>query len=170
METISTPQTFSPCAQVAIHPARIEDSTALTSIAQLAKASWGYPQAWLDAWRNELTISKAYISNHPVFVARGAGSSAPPLGFASISFLSADTAELDHLWVLPEWQGCGLGRRLLVRAVEYARDQAAHNLLVTADPNAVTFYTHLGAAPLDSHTYQLLGETRTLPRLIISLK
>jgi GNAT superfamily N-acetyltransferase len=65
------------------------------------------------------------------------------VGFASIAF-SGDVVELEDLFVEPEWMNRGVGRGLVVDAVERARDLGARRIEVTANPHALGFYTKTG--------------------------
>ena len=49
------------------------EAARLTRLARLAKASWGYPEAWLREWEPELEISADYIRLNDVFVAESEG-------------------------------------------------------------------------------------------------
>ena len=52
-----------------------------------------------------------------------------------------------HLWVAPDWQRQGLGRRLLAQAETQARARHCTGLYVdTFNPGAVTFYERAGFA------------------------
>ena len=39
------------------------DAPALTALVLRAKAHWGYPQEWMDAWRAELTVTSDSLRN-----------------------------------------------------------------------------------------------------------
>ncbi len=53
--------------------------------------------------------------------------------------------ELEHLWVLPEHIGTGIGRALFDHAVRKAAALGATILSIEADPNAEGFYRRMGA-------------------------
>ena len=53
----------------ALRPAIPDDAERLTALAREAKAHWGYPAAWLEVWRDALTITPDYIETHTVLVA-----------------------------------------------------------------------------------------------------
>jgi hypothetical protein len=42
----------------------------LTAIAFAAKRHWGYPEAWIDLWTDELTVDGRYVEENWVFLAR----------------------------------------------------------------------------------------------------
>lgn len=82
-----------------------EDSVELTRVARAAKASWGYPAAWLREWESELAISPEYIRNNGVFVAESEGRIVGVVGVEE----GPEGPEIGHLWVAPEGQGQGWG-------------------------------------------------------------
>lgn len=52
---------------------------------------------------------------------------------------------LDHLWVVPEKFGTGIGRALFQHALQQAEALGAEFLELEADPHAVGFYERMGA-------------------------
>lgn len=137
----------------------------LTRIAIAAKSHWGYPSAWLEAWRPSLTITPEFIEAHEVYRAVQAGIT---VGFIALSF-QAQTAAIEHLWVLPEAMGSGVGRALFRHAVERARALGARRLQVESDPNAERFYQKMGARRCGERLTNILGEARSLPLLEMEL-
>ena len=65
------------------------------------------------------------------------------VGFAS-TVPAGDTLELDDLFVDPDWMGRGIGRRLVVDAVDRARDDGVDTMTVVANPHALEFYLRIG--------------------------
>jgi ribosomal protein S18 acetylase RimI-like enzyme len=113
----------------------------LSELAAQAKAHWGYSAAALADWTPQLTLSTTDIRARPVFVAIVDDDVA---GFYSLA--PADTSwELDNLWVLPRFMQRGVGRALLVHALETASSQGAVEVAVDSDPNAEGFYVACGA-------------------------
>ena len=48
-------------SQLLMRRARSEDIGVLSDIAVRAKQHWGYPEHWIDAWRDELKVTVAYL-------------------------------------------------------------------------------------------------------------
>jgi hypothetical protein len=88
---------------IQLRPAAAEDASALTDIAFTAKRIWGYPEAVIEHWRPQLTISSALIGKQPTYVATFEGKA---VGFYSVAPGELHWA-LDHLWVLPSLKGRG---------------------------------------------------------------
>ena len=124
-----------------LRPGRAQDAAVLTEIAHAAKRHWGYPQTWLEMWQKDLTVTPQYIAHNPVYVAQ---SERTITGFIALA-LHQPEVEIDHLWVLPEHMGQGIGRLLLRRALQHCMAGGFHYLRVVADPNAAAFYCKLGA-------------------------
>ena len=148
-----------------IRPARPTDAARLTAIAHAAKRHWGYPERWLERWREELTITPELLAEHPAFCAEANGT---VLGFCVLA-LDGVAASLDHFWILPEAMGRGLGRQLFGAATRHASEAGATHLLIESDPNAEGFYRHLGARPHGEVVYALDGQPRRLPVLRFDL-
>lgn len=131
----------------------------LTAIAFAAKRHWDYPEAWIEAWSDELTVDADYIGKNRVFVATdGRG----VLGWYALSG-DADDHWLDFCWVLPEAIGQGIGRRLVSHAFSQAARLGWPALKVIADPNAEGFYRKLGFRRIGDHPS--VPEGRRLPLL-----
>jgi GNAT superfamily N-acetyltransferase len=151
---------------VEIRRAVPEDAEALSRIAFAAKAYWGYPERWMERWREGLTISPEFVEWHEVYVAIVDGE---PAGFYALVG-EGPRMELEHLWVLPERMGAGSGRALFEDALERAAALGAETLGIEADPNAEGFYRRMGASRVDEISYQLDGRKRVLPLLAMDVR
>ena len=147
---------------VRIRGARAHEAGALTRLAIAAKASWGYPAEWLDRWRDELTITPAYLRSHRVLVAED--SEGIVLGMIAVE-VEDERAEIAHLWIRPDAQRRGVGAALLRAAVAAAPPVPLH---VTSDPQAVEFYRRHGARVIGRVAAPMPGAPeRVLPVLAI---
>ena len=149
---------------VIIRDARTSEHAALSRLAHLAKASWGYPDAWLADWSEALTITAEYVRTHRVWVAEADGE---PVGLIALEMGSPP--EIGHLWVHPAKQGQGVGKRLVDHLTEAAREAGITELHIVADPNAVPFYEKCGARVFEEIPAPVLGEERFLPLMRLSL-
>ncbi len=140
------------------------DAGRLSAIAQAAKRHWGYPEQWLHAWLPDLTFDGDRIAALPVFVIESVDGIA---GFYAV-VPGALRWTLDHLWVRPDQMGQGLGRRLVVHALAYARAAGAVGLDIEADPNAEPFYRRLGGQRVGDIAAPVSGAAeRRLPLLVL---
>jgi GNAT superfamily N-acetyltransferase len=85
-----------------------------------------------------------------VFIAEVAGSSA---GFAALVFRTDGDADLDALFVEPDWWRHGLGSALIKHCVEVARGAGSRALHVVGNPHAEGFYSAVG--------FEVVGTTQT---------
>lgn len=141
----------------------VNDARVLTAIAHASKRYWGYPEAYIELWRDALTISAAYIASHRVVIAEQNGRA---LGFYALDG-KRPQQDLDALFVLPAAIGQGIGRQLFQLACQDARAAGADTLTIVADPNAERFYTKQGARRVGWVDSQPAG--RRLPLLALSL-
>jgi GNAT superfamily N-acetyltransferase len=121
--------------------ARGQDAEELHRVAIASKGHWKYPPEWLERFGELLELSPAQVDAGFFFCIR----SARILAWYSLK-AKGTIAILDDLWVLPDEIGRGLGRLLFEHALERARELGARRLEWEADPNAVPFYLHMGAA------------------------
>jgi GNAT superfamily N-acetyltransferase len=140
------------------------DAATLSAIAWAAKEFWGYPARCMEQWR-QLTITPEFISANPTF---SAILRRQMIGFHALLSIP-DGLRLEHLWVLPERIGQGLGRMLFLHAAEQARAEGASRLTIEADPHAASFYQHMGAIQVGSTTSEIDGSPRDLPLLVFDL-
>lgn len=94
-----------------IRNASLEDAPTLTAIALEAERYWGYPENWIKHWESDLTISPEFIRDNHVYVDEEDGEIR---GFYALRV----TGDLDHLWVKPAMIGTGIGKELLLDAME----------------------------------------------------
>lgn len=117
------------------------DAPTLTEILHRAKASWGYPEAMMDAYRANWCISDATIRSQKITVAERNGR---PVAFSGLSGQGADTLMIEFLFVEPEAQGQGVGNLLLTRAEDLARTEGRKRLYLESDAHAGSFYEKRG--------------------------
>jgi len=125
----------------AIRRALPQDAPELTAVAHAAKASLGYPAAWLDAWAVALTFTPEYVAHHTILVAEEDDGI---VGVAALEERRTE-AELGHLWVRPDRQGVGVGTALLFEVLGRAASHGFDRIRIESDPYAVAFYLGYGA-------------------------
>ena len=151
---------------VQIRRAVPEDAEALSRIAFAAKAHWGYPERWMERWREGLTIAPGFVAGNEVYAAVA---EEEPAGFYALVW-DGSRMVLEHLWVLPERMGTGVGRALFEHALQKAVALGAETLGIEADPNAEGFYRRMGARRVGEISYELDGRKRVLPLLAMNLR
>src|SRR5713101_3196400 len=107
------------------------EAAALTEIAHAAKRHWGYPENWIEHWKDDLTITPAFITINEMYVAVASEEIA---GCCAL-VMGDSLAELEHMWIRPEHMGNGVGRALFQQIVERATTLNAKVVELSADPN-----------------------------------
>jgi GNAT superfamily N-acetyltransferase len=142
--------------------AKPEDAARLSEIAFAAKRHWGYPDRWMELWRDALTLTPEFVAGHETFAAVVDGQI---VGFYALDGKN-NRLHLLHLWVLPGWMGQGIGRSLFGHASERAKALGFRELEIESDPNAEGFYQRLGARRVGVNIHTVEQQRRELPVLI----
>ena len=149
-----------------IRPAQAEGAQALADIALAAKAFWNYPPAQLEAWREALSPKPASIAEQPTVVAELNGT---PAGFYQLQ-ITTTRAELEHLWVHPQYMGQGLGSALLAHALQQLGTMGIDALHIDADPHAERFYRRRGAQRIGEIAAPIEGQPdRVRPQMRLTV-
>ncbi|MEA2562267.1 MAG: hypothetical protein QOH06_3771 [Acidobacteriota bacterium] len=149
-----------------IRRARESDASELTRIAHEAKRHWGYPERWMELWREDLTLTPEFIAGNEVYLAEDGGEA---LGCCAIVAASPNWM-LEHFWIRPAAMGKGLGRQLFEHARAQAASAGASVLEIDSDPNAEEFYLKMGAVRVGEVRSQIDGQPRVRPLLHLRLK
>ncbi len=152
-------------AVVNLRCAREDEAADLSRLTQRSKAHWGYTQAFMDACREELTVSAADIkADRRHYVVAVSGTTLA--GFYSLDKMSDTEYELEALFVEPEHMGRGIGRTLLGHASDLVTARGGNRLLIQSDPHAEAFYRAAGAESI-GHRESDSVPGRLLPLLVI---
>lgn len=148
-----------------IRPAKPSEAGRLSDLAFRSKAYWGYSAEFMEACRDELSISGDEIATQPTYVLDRDGHA---IGFYSLVPLEPGRVELGHLFVEPAEIGRGHGRRLLEHAGIEARRRGWDVLVIQGDPNAVSFYERCGAVRIGaSASASIPGRSLPLFELVL---
>lgn len=126
-----------------IRAARRSEASVISSLALRSKAHWGYSNEFLQSCREELSYSATQIESE-AYEFRVCEVEGRVAGFYALELLGARKAELEALFVEPEWIGRGIGRMLIEHAKKRAVDLGVAQLVIQGDPNAVNFYEAAG--------------------------
>jgi N-acetylglutamate synthase-like GNAT family acetyltransferase len=152
--------------ELQIRRADPNDAAALTELAHAAKRHWGYPEKWIELWKEDLTITPEFVVNNEVFLALVG---AEIVGCCALVLGSIETAELEHMWIKPEHIGSGVGRALFCQVKERAASLKVRALEISSDPNAEGFYRRMGATRIGDVKSEIEGQPRVIPRMIVAL-
>lgn len=143
---------------IQIRMATPSDADMLTEIAHAAKRHWGYPESYIEIWKNDLTLTADFLSDHPVYIACIDNQIA---GFCAIIGDTADR-EVEHFWILPKYMGYGVGRRLFKHMLNAQTENGAQSIRILSDPYAEGFYQKMGAETIGAETSSVISG-RSLP-------
>lgn len=151
---------------IEIRRARLDDATTLTDLSMRSKRSNGYDDAFMDACREELTVTATRMDEGDYWVAED---DEHLCGCAClVTGGDGEIGEVHAFFIDPNRQRQGIGRLLWQRIAEQAKAKRISALRLDADPSAVAFYEALG--------FKVIGETpsgsiagRMLPRMEIKL-
>jgi GNAT superfamily N-acetyltransferase len=150
---------------IQIRRAQPDEAAVLTEIAHAAKCHWGYPENWIEYWKDDLTITADFIANNEMYVAT---IDENIVGCCAL-VVTESLAELEHMWIRPAYMGTGVGRALFHQIAGRARQLDAPGLELSADPNAEGFYQRMGATRIGEVRSQIEGQPRVLPRMRFAL-
>jgi GNAT superfamily N-acetyltransferase len=151
---------------IRIRRAEPDEAPVLTEIAHAAKRHWGYPETWIEHWRDDLTITREFIARSEMYVAVF---NDQMVGCCAL-VRTESNAELEHMWIRPEHMGNGVGKALFRHARERARELNLSVMELSADPNAEGFYQRMGAERCGEVQSEVDGLPRVLPRMRMNLK
>ncbi len=151
---------------IQIRRAKPDEADVLTEIAHAAKRHWGYPENWIEHWKDQLTITPDFITTNEMYVAVNGEEIA---GCCAL-VMSGSLAEVEHMWIKPEHMGNGVGRALFKQVVARAKSLDARAVELSADPNAEGFYRRMGATRIGEVRSEIEGQPRVLPRMSVDLE
>ncbi|WP_299842386.1 GNAT family N-acetyltransferase [uncultured Roseovarius sp.] len=138
---------------------------ALSALNMRSKAHWGYDSEFIAACKDELTVTPQDVISTRLAAIKLDGQL---VGMAQVA-REGDDANLLKLFVDPPFIGTGAGRCLFDWCVLSARSMSATRLLIEADPQAASFYQHMGARLIGTAPSGSLPG-RTLPLLEFALR
>jgi GNAT superfamily N-acetyltransferase len=153
--------------KLAVRRCTAADADVLTEIAHGAKRHWGYPEAYIRLWAGDLTLTPEFVVRHPVYAAVDGATILGVYALAPEEAGEGGEFEVEHLWVVPEAMGRGVGRMLFEHACTVARERGARTLRIVSDPNAEGFYLRMGARRTGTHPSTPAG--RVLPALRVDV-
>ena len=117
--------------------ATISDHLRLTEITLDGKAFWGFSKEDLSKWKNELTITKEYISENETF---NLIINSSIIGYYSFFKIDENTVLLDNLFLIQKFIGKGFGKILMEDFLTRAKNLTISNIILEAEPNVEKFY------------------------------
>lgn len=148
------------------------DQETLTELSFVSKRYWQYPEHYYTAWQSELTITRSYLEQNSVYLI---GNQAVIVGYYSIVLLGKSLVLqgqtlsrghwLDHMFVLPEYIGTGIGRKLFAHLCTMCKTKKIMSVNLLADPHAKGFYEKMGCVYVKECPSTIEGRTTPLLRI-----
>ena len=147
-----------------IRKARTDEGPILSGIALRSKAYWGYDKDFIEACKEDLTISEQKIEKNHVYVLED------PSGIIGFYCLAAKgkTGSLDFLFIDPGFIGKGYGRLLWESIMQTAREIGLEEFTIDSDPHAEEFYKKMGAVRI-GEVGSTVFRDRKLPLMKVSV-
>jgi GNAT superfamily N-acetyltransferase len=102
------------------------------------------------------TLEKSYVSDHCFFAIFDENQA---VGFLDVELNCPETSgiKLPKIYVLPEKQGLGLGKKLLNFAIDFGNKQGLHQVILQVNRynKAVDFYLHAGFEIIDEQDFDI---------------
>lgn len=121
--------------------AHISDAKKLTEIALKSKAFWGYSNTQIESWRDDLTITQKMFDEWTIYKYL---INKDIVGFYILNRVNVRTSILEFLFISPKFIKQGLGKKLLLHAIEKCKKESCAIINVLSDPNAEAFYAKHG--------------------------
>jgi GNAT superfamily N-acetyltransferase len=128
------------------------EADVLTKVSFSAKSYWGYPEVYFQIWKDELTVTPAYIEANIVHVAE---IDEQVVGYYSVvenkqemtvgTIMVEKGLWLDHMFILPKFMGMGIGTALVAHMRQYLTTLKIDRIVIFVDPYAKGFYEKMGA-------------------------
>jgi len=126
--------------------ARDAECPALSEMMLQSKAHWDYDPEFIEACRNDLTITPDWLKVNHGFVAERGN---VVVGFFGLG-LEGHTAHVEHFFVAREAIGSGVGGLMWREYVRLAKDHGARCIEIESEPYAEAFYQRMGAVTVGS--------------------
>ncbi|WP_068614705.1 GNAT family N-acetyltransferase [Paenibacillus tuaregi] len=147
-----------------IRKANMHEAGVLSDLSFRSKAHWGYSDEFMEACREDLTVTSEYIATSLVFVLEDEGQIK---GFFGLEQEDGSWL-LKDLFVEPEEIGRGYGKALWRYMQNAARDLGVRKLTIHSEPHAENFYLRMGAKRI-GEIASTVFEGRKLPLLEIEI-
>lgn len=149
---------------VRIERATEKDHIKLTEITVDGKAFWGFSKEQLAIWKDDLTVSRDYISANETY---NLFLDSSIIGYYSFLKMSDDQIILDNLFLFQKYIGQGFGTLLMNDFLERVKKSGFSTIILEAEPNAEDFYKKFGFSTYGLVESKIKG--RLLPKMKLNL-
>ena len=152
------------------------DEEELTRLSLASKRHWNYPEHFYAFWQTELTFDSGYVERNCVYCAEYVGKL---VGYYALVLVEKELVIqeeklnpgywLEHMFVLPEHIGRGLGRKLFDHFYTTCRAKHISAVSLLADPHARGFYEKMGCVYVKEFPSTIAGRTTPLLSIAVQL-
>lgn len=144
---------------ILIRPAREDEQKPLEALQWRASLENEGDRAFLMANPDVINLPLQQIRDGLVFVAELNGT---VVGYVSLRVYAKRKMELEGLFTEPTHWRQGIGRHLVLRAIEVSRSRGARTMIVFANPHALGFYRRMdfikeGEITVESQTAMVMS-------------
>lgn len=151
-------------SQLTVRRAQPSDVEALRALTRRSMAYWPHEAAYIAEANRLLSLRAEDLARDEGWVVERDGT---PVGYYRLT-LHDNLAEIEELFLEPEWIGHGIGRKLFEHAVASARRCGCAGLEWDTDANAAGFYLAMGGRQIGTKPSGIEdGEPLTRMRLDI---
>ena len=125
-----------------IEKARKKDARILTDLTIRSKSYWDYSAEQIMSWKDDLTITTAYIDKNEVYKLSNKHNII--IGYYSYIILNNAVIKLDNLFIDPPYIGHDYGTLLMNDFLKRIKSLKFEKVTLDADPNAEKFYHKFG--------------------------
>lgn len=138
-----------------IRTANVNEASRLTQLAIDSKRYWGYPESWIQAWQDQLTVTPEMIGQWLCYVAELDNDIK---GFWCREAIESEQPSRGLLFVKPGAIRTGCGRQLWHTMRPALLQAGVRYFVMEGDPNAKQFYLKLGAEHIDDKASPIIPE------------
>jgi len=126
---------------ISIRSLNEDDATTISELALRSKSHWNYTGEQMAVFREELTFTKKELRSRIAFGLDRAG---VLIGFYTL-VVESSLAELEHIFIDPDYLLRGFGTALMKHAIDYCKANEIVEMTILSDPHAAGFYAAIGA-------------------------
>lgn len=127
--------------QLCFRKAAQEDVEVLRRLAYQSEAHWGYHESFMERFHQEFNITKAFLTEHPVFVGETEAEIVAFWGMVQ----NQEGCELEYFYVASSCLGEGYGKVMWQHMTDWCRNRHIPSIHFVTSPQAVGFYEKMGA-------------------------
>lgn len=131
-----------------------EEHELLSRTAMASKQYWGYTDRLMELWREELTITPAYIAHNKVIKVERAQDF---IGFYALMDKGKGHWEVDHFWLLPDHVQKGYGTQIFEHILIHIKEKNGKSVSLASDPHAKGFYDKMGGTVIQREPSKIPG-------------